>query len=202
MTEFWEILKKDRVISLKDASKILGNKMAVYRLEQKKMIRKVHPDGLGYFSLPETEEGEAQFAIVAKYYPQCVVSGPTALSLYGLSQDYISEIDVDIPRTTNLSNDLLNVHRVLESKINNVVFRSFESRGVPFEIKIYSPERALHEAYKYYKGLDSFYYAIKKYRLFFLNLVTPGDQYGEILEINKTSGPEILSFLKMEDSDG
>ena len=98
--------------------------MAVYRLEQLGKIKKVYPDGLGYFTLPETKEGTAHFAIVNEYYPQCVISGKTALSLYGLSLDYIGRIDVDIPNKTNLVNELLNVHRVTDSKINHVEERS------------------------------------------------------------------------------
>jgi hypothetical protein len=193
------ILKAQKVISLSDATKVLGNNMAVYRLVDKGEIIKVYPDGLGYFSLPDLEEGEAHFAIVSKYYSKCVVSGKTALSLYDLSLDYISSIDVDIPKTTNLSNELLNVHRVVETKINNVIERSFDNKGVPFKIKIYSPERTLHEAYKYYNGTDSFYYAIKQYRKLYLNTDMPGKQYDTILQIGKTAGREIMKLLAMGD---
>ncbi len=201
MESLFEILKKDRVISLKDAISILGNNMAVYRLEEKGLIVKVYPSGLGYFTLPDIEEGEAQFAVVSKYYPQCVISGKTALSLYNLSLDYIREIDVDIPTSTNLSNDLLNVHRVSEMKINNVIERKFEEKGISFDIKIYSSERTLHEAYKYYKGSDSFYRALKRYRKYYLNKECPGEQYDMILSINKKIGRELVDFLVMEDID-
>jgi len=72
------------VISLVDAEELLGNDKAVYRLVDKGILKKVHSNGLGYFTLPEVEEGTAQFAIIKKYYPQCVISGKTALSLYDL----------------------------------------------------------------------------------------------------------------------
>ncbi len=197
MGYFATILKNDLVISLEEGVKLLGNDKAVYRLVDKGELRKVYPDGLGYFSLPELEEGTAHFAIVKKYYPQCVISGKTALSLYELSLDYINQIDVDISNKTNISNELLNVHRVVDSKINNVIERSFEDKGVPFSIKIYSPERCLFEAYKYYKGLDSYFYSIKEFRDKYLDLKNPGTQFDIILNINKKTGREIIDLLMM-----
>lgn len=201
MKEIISILKKDKVISASDLSELLKSRAKVYELEREGIISKVYPSGLGYFTLPDIEEGEAQFAIVKKYYPQCVISGRTALSLYSLGQDYIREIDVDIPRSTNLSNELLAVHRVAESKINHVIERSFPEKGVPFDIRIYSPERVLHEAYKCFSLSDAFYRAIKRYRSKYLNTKRPADQYETILSINKTIGRKILNFLVMGDID-
>jgi hypothetical protein len=197
MDEITDILKADIVISLEDGVKLLGNDKAVYRLAKKGVLRKVEPNGLGYFTLPGVEEGTAHFAIINKYYPQCVVSGKTALSLYGLSLDYIKEIDVDISNKTNLSNELLNIHRVVDSKINNVIERKFEDRGVPFNIKVYSPERCLFEAYKYYMGLDSYFYCLKEYKDKYLNKTSPGEQFDTILKINKNVGRDIIDLLMM-----
>jgi len=199
MEELLEKLKDQLVIGLEDALKILGNDKAVYRLVKKGSLRKVHPNGLGYFTLPEIEEGTAQFAIIKNYYPQCVISGKTALSLYGLSLDYISEIDVDISNKTNLANELLSVHRVVDSKINNIIERSFDNKGIPFQIRIYSPERVLFEAHKYYKGLDSYFYCMKQYKKLYLNTSEPGNQYDTILKFNKKIGREIIDLLMMGD---
>lgn len=198
MLKLRKILEKDFVISLEDGVKLLGNDKALYRLVEKEVLRKVEPNGLGYFTLPEVEEGTAHFAIINKYYPQCIVSGKTAMSLYGLGLDYISKIDVDISNKTNLSNELLNVHRIVDAKMNGVVERSFDDHGVPFKIKIYSPERCLFEAYKYYKGLDSYFYALKEYRNKYLNQAKPGEQFDTILKINKKMGREILDLLMMD----
>lgn len=192
-------LERDIVISLKEGANLLGNDKALYRLVEKGQLSKVYPSGLGYFTLPNIEEGTAQFAIVKKYYSECVISGKTALSLYGLSLDYITKIDVDISNKGNLANELLNVHRVVDSKINNVVERSFIDKGVPFLVKIYSPERVLFEAYKYYKGLDSYFYCIKQYRKQYLNLESPGEQFNTILKINKKIGRSIIDLLMMGD---
>jgi hypothetical protein len=197
MGNLQKILQRDLVISLEDGIKQLGNDKAVYRLVDKKELKKVEPNGLGYFTLPEVEEGTAHFAIIKKYYPQCVISGKTALSLYGLSLDYIKKIDVDISNETNLSNELLNVHRVVSSKINNIIEKKFEDRGVPFKIKIYSPERCLFEAYKYYKGLDSYFYCLKEYKNKYLIHAHSGDQFDIILKINKKIGREIIDLLMM-----
>lgn len=198
MVSLSNILKKDLVISLEEGIEFLGNDKAVYRMVEDGKLVHVYPKGLGYFSLPEVEEGTAHFAIVKKYYTQCVVSGKTALSLYGLSLDYIDKIDVDISRNTNLANELLTVHRVVDSKINNVLEKSFGEKGIPFKIKIYSPERCLFEAYKYYKGLDSYFYALKEYRRSFLSLKNPGEQFDTILKINKKIGREIIDLLMMD----
>jgi hypothetical protein len=196
-----KVLRKEIVVNLKDATSLLGNSMAVYRLVEKGELSKVYPEGLGFFSLPETEEGLAHFAIVSKYYPQCVVSGKTALSLYDLSLDYIRKIDVDIPKTTNLVNELLEVHRVVKTKINNVVTKDFKQKGVPFKIQIYSAERALFEAHKYYSGTDAYFYALKKYRELYLNPKSPGKQYDIILKINKKIGKEMINLLMMSNSN-
>jgi len=198
MIKLRKILEKDFVISLEDGVKLLGNDKALYRLVEKESLKKVEPKGLGYFTLPEIEEGTARFAIISKYYSHCVVSGKTALSLYGLGLDCIGKIDVDISNKTNLSNELLMVHRVVDSKINGVVERSFKEHGVPFKIKIYSPERCLFEAYKYYKGLDSYFYALKKYKDKYLNKDQPGEQFDTILKINKKIGREIVDLLMMD----
>jgi len=198
MSGIRKYLEKNFVISLSELVELVGHKTGVYRLVEAGKITKVYPDGLGYFCLPELEEGVAHFAIVKKYYPQCVISGKTALSLYDLGQDYIDKIEVDIPKGQNLKNELLNVHRVVKKKITSIIERSFPHKGIPFKIKIYSPERTLFEAYKYYKGLDSYFYAIKYYKRNYLNNETPGDQFNEILRFNKKSGQEILSLLQME----
>lgn len=190
-------LKKEKVLSLNEASEILGNHMAVYRLAKKGDILQVQPEGLGFFTLPDFEDGEVHFSILKKYYPKCVVSGKTALSLHNLSLDYIDKIDVDIPNTTNLSNSLFEVHRVSEKKISHVVEKAFPEQGVPFEIKIYSQERSLFEAHKYFKGSESYYKAIKEFYNIHLNKSAPGNQFDIILKIHKKIGQEIIEHLTL-----
>ena len=64
MSEIEKILHTETVISLEDGINLLGNDKAVYRLVEKGVLKKVEPNGLGFFTLPATEEGTAQFAIV------------------------------------------------------------------------------------------------------------------------------------------
>ena len=120
-------LRDSLVISAKDATKILGKRSDVYKLQEQGVISKVYPSGLGFFSLPDMDEDNAHYAILAKYYKKCVVSGRTALLLYELGEDYIDNIDVDIPNTTNLETSIFNIHRVVPSMINSVEKRSFNS---------------------------------------------------------------------------
>lgn len=196
------ILKKDFVISARDAELVLGKRSDVYKLEKQGIISKVYPNGLGFFSLPGLNEDNAHYAILSKYYKKCVVSGKTALLLYELGEDYIDTIDVDIPNTTNLETSIFNIHRVSPKMINCVVRKSFKDTGVPIEINIYSTERTLHEAYKYYgKGTDSFIRAIKRYRGKYLDKSSPGEQYDKILKINKKVGMAIVELLRMGDVD-
>lgn len=192
-----DYLDKNFVASLTELIKLVGHKTGVYRLVEAGEIAKVHPDGLGYFCLPEVEEGTAHFAIVKKYYPQCVISGKTALALYDLGLDYIDKIEVDIPKSQSLRNELLDVHRVVERKITSVIEKSFDHKGIPFKVKIYSPERTLFEAYKYNKGLDSYFYTINQYKKIYLNKDFPGDQFTEILKYNKKIGQDILNLLQV-----
>ena len=200
MKSILKILKDDQVISLREAVKILGNDKAVYKLVETNTIMKLDPIGLGLFCLPSADEGTAQLAAVNKYYPDCIISGPTALSLYGMSLDYIDKIDVDIDNKKNLANEMLRVHRVISSKINNIEHRSFKEKGIEFKLKIYSPERVLHEAHKYYSGLDSFYRAIKVYKEKYLKTEIQGDQFNTILKINKKIGKELINLLQMSEA--
>lgn len=193
-----KILQSKHVVSLSELIKIVGHKTGVYRLVENGELQKVSPDGMGYFCLPTIDEGTAQFAVVKYYFLQCVVSGVTALSLYDLSLDYIGKISVDIPKTMNLKNELMDVHRVVPRKITHVEERSFETKGIPFGVRIYSPERALFEAHKYYKGLDSFFYAIRKYSKIYLDREKPEKQFEQILAVNSKLGREILNLIQME----
>jgi predicted transcriptional regulator of viral defense system len=194
------ILKNDLVVSAKDAAQILGKRSDVYRLEEDGVITKVEPSGLGFFSLPDTDEDDAHYTILAKYYKKCVVSGKTALLLYGLGEDYINTIDVDIPNTTNLETSIFNIHRVAPKMFTSIIKKRFEENGVSREINIYTPERTLHEAYKYYgKGTDAFIRAIKRFRTLYLDQNRPGEQYDQILKINKKIGMVIVELLRMGD---
>ncbi len=101
----------------------------------------------------------------------------------------------------NISNELLNTHRIVKTKINNVILRDFKEKGINFDIQVYSPERVLHELYKYTKGTDAFFRGIKQYRKLYLNLDSPGEQYNTILGINKKIGQEIINYILMAEDN-
>lgn len=195
-----ETLKKKRVINATEASKILGNRMAIYRLVIEGVVAKFeNAKNLGIFTLPDVDPEQAGFAVLSQYYPDCVVSGITCLRILDLGQDYIDKIHVDIPYPKDLRNDLFEAHRVKREKINHVMEKSFKDRNVPFPIKIYNPERAMHEAYKYYGKTDAFYRAIKKYCSIYLNRQNPGDQYQKLKEIDPKVGSIIVDLLVLGD---
>jgi predicted transcriptional regulator of viral defense system len=191
-------LKKNLVVSAQEAGAMLNSQRQVYRLAERGEIQRIGPLGSGYYSLPQIEEGDAMFIVLSRYYPECVVSGETCLSLYQLGQAYIQKIDVDIPNTTDLKNSLLKVHRIHPRKIFNIEMRKFESLPVP--IKIYTPERALYEAYKYSDQSEIYFRAIKKYRSHYLDKLHPGNQYDKISKIDKKLKSRILRDMIMEDT--
>jgi predicted transcriptional regulator of viral defense system len=171
--------------------------MKVYYLVKTNKLKQVHPRGIGLYTLPEIDDGEAQFSALAKYFPKCVVSGKTALSLYGLADEYINKIHVDIPKTTNLKNDLFEVTRVHPDKIFEVIEKTFQ--GVPIKIKIYSPERCLYEAYKFGDRSEIYLRALKRYRQAFLRIGKEAFQYKKIELIDKKLKSKILRDIIMED---
>ena len=185
------------MVSAKEAATMVSGQRQVFRLKEKGEIQSIGPIGSGYYSLPEVDEGDAMFVVLSRYYPQCVVSGETCHSLYHLGQAYIRKIDVDIPNTTSLKNSLLKVHRVHPRKIFDVEMRKFES--LPVAVKVYSPERALYEAYKYSDQSEIYFRALKRYRSHFLSKKNPGDQYDLINKIDQKLNSRILRDLIMED---
>ena len=192
-------IKKDLVIKVKDAQKFTGNRQAFYRLIQDGHFISLGDAKLGIYTLNEVDEFAASFAALAKYYPKCVVSGKTCLTLYGLGQDFIDKIDVDIPSSTNLRNSLFSIHKVRYKALEPIIERTFPDQGIHFKIKIYSPERALFEALKYYGKTDAFFRVLKRYRSHFMQKDKPGNSYAEILKIHPIKGRLIVDFLSMED---
>lgn len=195
-----DYLKKHLVINTQDASELLGSKMAISRLVDKEVIERVEGAGkIGLYCLPETNTEAMGFAALSHYYSNCVVSGITCLRLLGLGQDFIDKIHVDIPYPKDMKNQLFEVHRVSPERINNVMVKSFEDKGIIFPIKIYSPERALHEAYKYYGGTDAFYRAIKRYSTMYLDRKLPAKSYEIIRSIDEKVGQKIIELLALGD---
>ncbi len=151
-----KIIKKEKVFNLSELIKIFGNRMEVSRKAQLGIIQSL---GSGYYASPEMDPFLATLKVVAKYYPEVVISGRTALHIHGLSQDYVNQIDVDIKREKSLRNKILKVHRVLGSR--RIGITRINYHGV--ELKIYDIERSLAEAYRLDPAGPDFYKALKRY---------------------------------------
>lgn len=115
--------------------------------------------GSGFYALVDIDPFLATLIVVAKYYPKAVISNRTALYIYGLSQDYIQSIDIDIERSKSLRNKLLKVHRVPKSKLIGITKMDYYGN----KLQIYELERTLAEAYRIDPAGPYFYTALKRY---------------------------------------
>ena len=117
------------------------------------------PLGSGIYASPSLDPFVATVYAAAKYYPQSVISGLTALQIHGLSQEYIEKVDVDVSRDTSIRNKILSVHRVPKSRLIGIIELKYEGRM----IKIYDRERTLCEAYRLDPSGPLFLKALKRY---------------------------------------
>ena len=151
-----KILKREKVMKLSELEKLYGNRMEVSRKTKEGMIQTL---GSGFYATVELDPFLASLAVVAKYYPDVVISGKTALHIYGLNQDYIQKIDVDIEREKSLRNKLLQVHRVPKKRLIGMTQITYQN----IKINIYDIERSLAEAYLLDQAGANFYKALKRY---------------------------------------
>lgn len=149
-------IKKEKVLSLTELLGLFSNRMEISRKAQEGMLQSL---GGGFYATPELDPFLAALVVVAKYYPQVVISGRTALHIHGLAQDYIEKIDVDIEREKSLRNKRLQVHRVDPKRLVGIT--ELNHQGIV--IKIYDIERTLAEAYKLDPAGPDFYKALKRY---------------------------------------
>lgn len=149
-------IKKEKVLALSELIELFGNRMEVSRKAREGILQSL---GNGYYTTPELDPFLAALIVVAKYYPQVVISGRTALHIHGLAQDYIERIDVDIEREKSLRNKMLQVHRVDPKRLIGITKLNHHGIG----IKVYDIERTLAEAYKLGPAGPDFYKALKRY---------------------------------------
>ncbi len=149
-------IKKEKVMALSELIELFGNRMEVSRKAGEGILQAL---GNGFYATPGLDPFLAALVTVAKYYPQVVISGRTALHIHGLAQDYIERLDVDIEREKSLRNKMLNVHRVDLKRLIGIT--KVIHHGV--NLKIYDIERTLAEAYKLDPAGPDFYKALKKY---------------------------------------
>ncbi len=149
-------IKKKKILALSELVELFGNRMEVSRKASEGIVQSL---GSGYYACPGLDPFTAILGIVAKYYPELVLSSRTALHIHGLSQDYIEKIDVDIERAKSLRNKLLQVHRVPAKRLVGIIKINYQG----MKIKIYDIERTLAEAYRLDPAGPDFYKALKRY---------------------------------------
>lgn len=149
-------LPKNFVLRSRDLESRLGSRVAIRRETERGEIQYL---GSGLYASPSLDPMTAAVIAVAKFYPQAVISGRTALFLHKLSDHAVERIEVDIPKSTSLVNKLLEVHRVTEMRLIGI--SKLELEGV--KIKVYDLERALCEAHRLDPAGLEFFTALKRY---------------------------------------
>ncbi len=149
-------IKKEKVMAMPELIELFGNRMEVSRKARVGILQAL---GNGFYATSGLDPFLAALVVVAKYYPEVVISGRTALHIHGLAQDYIEKIDVDIQRDKSLRNKLFKVHRVNPKKLIGITKVTHHGVG----IRIYDIERTLADAYKIDPAGPDFYKALKRY---------------------------------------
>lgn len=181
-------LKSSGVSKVAELEKII-NRMQLRRFGDEGMIQSI---GYGYYAHPSIDPFHAYLFVVSKYYPKAVISGTTALALYKLTDERIDLIEVEIPNTTNIKNNIMKVHRVAKNKMVGVV--RLEINGQ--KIRVYSPERALCGLYKQAADGPAFLKALKRY-------VRSGQIDSEsIAKYDRLLKTRVLKALSQEMADG
>jgi predicted transcriptional regulator of viral defense system len=113
----------------------------------------------GIYAHPGLDPFIASVLAVARFYPSAVISNVTALVIHELADERVDHIDVDIARSQSIRNKLIRAHRVAKENIIGVTRHVFHQH----QIKIYSPERSLCDAYRIDPEGPLFLKAIKRY---------------------------------------
>ena len=182
-------LKKQKVMTLAELKRHGASGVKLRRMAEAGEVIAV---GSGIYSTPSLDPFVAAVLAAAKYYPQSVISGLTALQIHGLAQEYVDKVDVDVSRETSIRNKMLKVHRVPKGRLIGVTDFKYEGSV----IKIYDLERSLCEAYHLDPSGPLFFKALKRY-VKFGKINT--DRIRKYDEAVKT---EVLSHLRQELADG
>lgn len=180
-----KLLRHEKVMRLPELVKLFGNRMEVSRKVKDGTIQSL---GSGFYATIEIDPFVASLAVVAKYYPEAIISGKTALQIYGLSQEYIESIDVDIERNKSIRNKLLKVHRVPKTRLIGITQLTYQG----ITIKLYELERALADAYKIDPAGPYFYKALKRY------LKTKNINIEKIANYDKRLKTKVTAHLQQE----
>lgn len=181
-------LKKHRVLKLSELKRHGASAVKLRRMTEAGSVLSV---GSGIYATPSLDPFVAAVLATAKYYPQAVISGLTALQIHGLAQEYVEKVDVDVPRETSLRNRLLKVHRVPKGRLVGITKLKHHG-GV---IQIYDRERSLCEAFRIDPSGPIFFRALKRY------IKSRKPNADRILEYDRAVKTDVLSHLRQELAD-
>jgi predicted transcriptional regulator of viral defense system len=178
---------KGKVFSTPDLTRKLGNRMAILRAVNAGELLSL---GAGYYSTPNLDPAVAQVIAVAKFYPEAVVSGLSALGIHNLSDERLQKVTVDLPRNRLTRNRLLQARRVTKNSLIGAITMKYF--GHP--IRIYDVERSLCDAYRFDRGA-AFFKALKRY------LKKYPHNFEKIAKYDKVLGTRVLRAIQQELAD-
>lgn len=181
-------LKRHRVLRLSELKRYGGSAVKLRRMTEAGLVLSV---GSGIYASAYLDPFVAAVLAAAKYYPRAVISGLTALQIHGFAQEYVDQVDVDVPRETSIRNKLLKVHRVPKSRLIGIT--QLKHHGSI--IQIYDRERSLCEAYRIDPSGPLFFKALKRY------LKSGKPNAAQILEYDRAVKTNVLSHLRQELAD-
>lgn len=152
-------------------------------------VRRLAKDGVivalgsGFYAHPSVDPFLAYVLVVAKYYPDAVISNITSLLIHKLSDERVEGIDVDIPRNRSIRNQILRAHRVPDSRLIGMTTADYLGHA----IKVYDVERSLCDAYKIDPGGHIFYKALKRYVAMGQVNIERVRRYDEVLKTKVTT---------------
>ena len=182
-------IKSKQIMKTSELLKFASNNYQIGLLAEKGEITSL---GAGFYSHPSIDPFNAYILVVAKYYPQAIISNITALVIHKLSDERVDFVDVDVSRDQSIRNKIISCHRVPDSHLIGVLEMNFQGQL----IRIYDLERTLCEAYKIEPEGHIFFKALKRY-------VSTGQVNPEKIKLyDATLKTKVLRSLMQELADG
>ena len=175
---------RSAVFSSVELSRALGSRTAIKRaVDADKLIAL----GAGFYSTPDLDPSVAQVLVVARFYPEAVISGISGLVIHDLSDEKLQKVTVDMPKDRPLRNAILQVRRVTKNRFIGIEKMDYFGHT----IRIYDVERLLCDAYRVDRGAI-FFKALKRY------LKSYKPQFEKIAKYDKALGTKVLRALQQE----
>ena len=177
-------VKKKAVFSAAELSKILGSRMAIKRAVDADQLMAL---GAGFYSTTDLDPAVAQVFVVARFYPDAVISGISGLAIHNLSDERLEKVTVDLPKDKPIRNAIVHSRRVAKNRFIGIEKINYHGRS----IRIYDVERLLCDAYRVDRGAI-FFKALKRY----LEDFEP--RFEKIAKYDKELGTKVLRSIQQE----